>query len=336
VVRIGILGTARIARLFMGGSLRNARFTAIASRSSERAESFAREFGLERWYGSYDDLLADPNLDAVYIPLPHFLHAEFSLRAARAGKHVLVEKPAALSSAEFLQMWNACREGGVVLMESLMYRCKRIHLRVQELIREGAIGNVRHLNFSWCFPVMTLGRSRFRLDHPAGGALNDVGIYGADFLRLILGSDLKVISGGIWRASPGGVDLLAHALCSSPGSTASLTCGYLLDANYYVVGGERGSIYVPGSVSGRIAENLLRVHRIEDDRWDEERFAPENPYHALADHFGEVIEGRVEPLIRQEQTLANLRMLEDIRRLATEWTVAERGSITAPPSAGTR
>jgi xylose dehydrogenase (NAD/NADP) len=332
VVRIGILGTASVARLFLGANLQHVRFTAVASRDGARAAGFAHEHGIQRWFASYDDLLADSDIDAVYIPLPHHLHTEYSIRAAEAGKHVLVEKPAALSAADFERMRVASGKSGVVLMEAMMYRFKKIHRQVRQLIREGAIGPIRHLDFSWCFPLKSLQRSAFRLDPPAGGALNDVGVYGADLLHFLLDTSPQVLTGTIWRAAPGGVDLFTQALCTSGESTATITCGYLLDANYYVVGGEEGSIHVPGSVSGRVTENTLRIHRTNGDTWEEQIFGAENAYHAVADHFGEVIERGIAPLVRPEETLANLKLLEEIRRLAGERILEEGGSRAAPSS----
>lgn len=328
MVRIGILGTANIARLFFGGTLRHARFVAVASRSQERAEAFAAEFGLERWYGSYDDLLADHRIDAIYIPLPHHLHAAYSILAARAGKHVLVEKPAALSREEFLRARDACRQSGVLLMEGMMYRFKAIHARVRALVNEGRIGRVRHIDFSWCLPMRTLPRSRFRLDAASGGgALNDVGVYGADLLHKFLGPSLHAISATIVREEEGGVDIFTQALCLSVAATATLTCGYGVDANYYVVGGEEGSLHVPGSVSGRVMENVLQIHLVKDDIRKVEVFPAENPYHALVDHFAECIEAGTTPLITTDETLRNITFLDQIRQLATDQKLPAPASV---------
>jgi predicted dehydrogenase len=324
VVRIGILGTANIARLFFGGTLHHARFVAVASRSQERAETFAAEFGLERWYGSYDDLLADPRIDAIYIPLPHHLHAAYSILAARAGKHVLVEKPAALNRGEFLQARDACLHSGVLLMEGMMYRFKAIHARVRDLVNEGRIGRVRHIDFSWCFPMGTLPRSRFRLEAASGGgALNDVGVYGADLLHNFLGPSLHPIGATIVREEEGGVDIFTQALCLSDVSTATLTCGYGVDANYYVVGGEGGSFHVPGSVSGRVVENVLQIHLVKGDIRKVEVFPAENPYHALVEHFAECVERKVLPLITTDETLRNITFLDQIRQLAACYRLRE-------------
>jgi len=117
VIRIGILGTASIARLFFGAPLSRAAIVAVASRDAGRAQEFARHYHIPRSYGTYEELLADPGIDAVYIPLPQHLHHLYTIRAAEAGKHVLVEKPAAVSSAEIEQMISACCASRVLLME---------------------------------------------------------------------------------------------------------------------------------------------------------------------------------------------------------------------------
>ena len=314
MVRIGILGTARIAPLYFGGLLRHAQFVAVASRSADRAAGFAERHGLGRWHDSYDALIEDPGVDALYIPLPNHMHAEYAIRAVRAGKHVLVEKPAALTSADFRRMTEASTSAGVLLMEAMMWRFKRIHRRVLELVRGGSLGDLRHVDFHWCYPLRALDRGAFRLD-PAcgGGALNDVGVYGVDFLHQLMGGELEVRYAAMEREEEGGVDLFTHALLASKGATATLTCGYTSDANYYVLACEKGMIHVPGSVAGRVVENRALMHRIDGDDRSEERFAAENPYHALLDHFAACVLGKETPMITPEETGQNLDLLGRIR-----------------------
>jgi predicted dehydrogenase len=264
-------------------------------------------------------LLADPHVDAVYIPLPNHLHAPYTIRAAQAGKHVLVEKPIALGTRELEEMIRACAQAGVLLMEAMMYRFKRIHQHVARLVAEGAIGELRFVDFSWCYTPREGEREDFRFDPQAGGgALNDVGIYGADFLLMVLGRSLQPMYAYISREEKTGVEIFVHALLANGRVRGALKCGYGLDANYYILSGTRGLFHVPGSVSGRVTENVLRIHNTGNDTWREEVFPPENPYHALLDHFAECIETGIRPRIALEDSLNNLKLLEEIRRVAGE------------------
>ncbi len=163
-LRFGILGTARIARGF-AHSLRGAagvEIVAVASRSADKAASFAREFQIERAHGSYDALLADAGVDAVYIPLPNSMHAEWTMRAARAGKHVLCEKPLATSAADARAMFACADACGVRLLEAFPYRMQPQTLAVRRLILDGALGELRLVRASFAFPLS--GDDDIRLD----------------------------------------------------------------------------------------------------------------------------------------------------------------------------
>jgi predicted dehydrogenase len=322
MLRVGILGTAGIARAFFEQPLREARIVAVASRVLERAERFADELGIELRHGSYERLLADPRVDAVYVPLPPHQHAEWVVRAARAGKHVLVEKPAACTAAEVRAMAEACAEAGVVGMEALMYRHKSLHQQVLARVRAGELGRVRLLDFRWCVNLGRVARSSFRLDPAAGGGcLLDLGVYGIDFARQLLGEPLELLHAYLHRADPGGVEVAAHALLRAGSSRAehatfALRCGFDTDANYYVVSGELGSFHVPSSVAGRRVDNVLHAHFLDGDRRTEERFAAENPYVAELEHFAQCVRDRTAPLTGLDNACRNLEWLDRIRTRA--------------------
>src|SRR5512143_2829693 len=153
VLRWGLLGAARINRMIIP-ALRSSpdnRLLAVASRDPAKAAACAREWGIERAHGSYEALLADPESDAVSVPLPNHLHAEWTIRAARAGKHVLCEKPLALSVAEVDAMEAAARESGVVVAEAFMYRHHPQTLEVKKLVDGGAVGDVRFVRGTFSF-----------------------------------------------------------------------------------------------------------------------------------------------------------------------------------------
>lgn len=318
MVRVGILGTARIARAFFDAPLCDVEIVAIASREKSRAEAFGKEFNIPRCYGSYEHLLADPEIDAVYIPLPQHLHCEYTIKAARAGKHVLVEKPAALSSVEIRSMIDICKEHDVFLMEGFMYRFKRIHHRLKEIVTSGKIGRITYIDFNWCFHIGTLFRSAFRMDpKTGGGALYDLGIYGIDFMRYVTDEEPKLLHAQIHRDAPDGVDMFSHAVFTIADATATVTAAFTTDANYYAVCGEKGSIYARTALAGRSVENILQIHLLGGDESIEERFPPENPYINELEHFARCIETNERPFPDAENSLKNFRVLEEVFASAT-------------------
>jgi xylose dehydrogenase (NAD/NADP) len=317
MIRFGILGTAGIAQRFLVAEPTGARITAVASRNRNRAESFSRKYGIPRFFDSYDALLDDPAIDAVYIPLPQHLHARYVIRSAQAGKHILVEKPAALTVDEATSMKKACADNGVLCMEAFMYRFKSLHRRIREIVRGGEIGVIRYINFNWCFNIHELDRSPFRLKKElGGGALYDLGIYGIDFLRFLTGLEPVVHAAFLRREHHDGVDMFVHAALTVGDIFATVTAGFDNDANAYTISGERGSVHVPGSLSGRAVENTLQAHFLGGDRRSEETFPPENPYIAELGYFAECIQQHRQPEADLNNSISNLRVVEKIFAVA--------------------
>jgi xylose dehydrogenase (NAD/NADP) len=205
-LRWGILGTARINRMLIP-PLRvspDNRLVAVASRDLARGEAYAREWEIGRVHGSYEALLADPEIDAVYIPLPNHLHAEWTIKAARAGKHVLCEKPLALTVADVDAMVEACRAAKVVLAEGFMYRHHPQTLKVKQLLDEGAIGTLRYLRGAFTFELTRPNDVRLKPEW-GGGCLWDVGCYPVSFARLLVGQEpLEVFGSQV--LGPTGID----------------------------------------------------------------------------------------------------------------------------------
>lgn len=247
LLRWGLLGTARINRMVippLRTSPRN-RLVAVASRERARAEDYAREWEIERAFGSYEDLLADPGIDAVYIPLPNHLHVEWTVRAARAGKHVLCEKPLALTLDEVDRAQDAAQENGVVVAEAFMYRHHPQTLRVKALVDEGAIGAIRFVRGTFSFPLTR--PNDVRLD-PAmgGGSLWDVGCYPVSFTRFVLGAEPLEVFG---QATPGpsGIDETFAGQLVFPGGgvLAQIDCGFRAPHRvWFEVVGSEGAIEV--------------------------------------------------------------------------------------------
>jgi D-xylose 1-dehydrogenase (NADP+, D-xylono-1,5-lactone-forming) len=212
----GLLGTARINRALippLRASKRN-RLLAVASRRPETAAAYAREWGIERVHGSYEALLADPEVDVVYIPLPNGLHAEWVIRAARAGKHVLCEKPLAVTVEEVDAIAGAAREAQVTVAEAFMYRHHPQTAQVREVVTSGALGRVRLVRGSFSF-VLTRPQDARRDPALGGGSLWDVGCYPLSFARSALAQEpLEVM--GVQHEGPTGVDLTFAAQLRFP------------------------------------------------------------------------------------------------------------------------
>jgi xylose dehydrogenase (NAD/NADP) len=226
-LRWGILGTARINRMVIP-PLRvspDNRLLAVASREAGRAEAYAREWGIERAYGSYEALLEDPDVDVVYIPLPNHLHAEWTRRAARAGKHVLCEKPLALSLEEIDTMEAAARERGVALAEAFMYRHHPQTARVKDLVDGGALGALRFVRGTFSFPLTRPGDVRLRPEW-GGGSLWDVGCYPLSFARHVVGSEPVGVFGSQAVGETGIDETFAGQLVFDGGVLAQIDCGF--------------------------------------------------------------------------------------------------------------
>jgi predicted dehydrogenase len=198
---------------------------AIASRDLDRAKQSAREWGIDKAYGSYEELVADPALDVVYIPLPNDLHPEWTIRAARAGKHVLCEKPLALTLAAIDDIAAAAKQAGVVVAEAFMYRHHALTLRVRELVAAGTIGTVRLVRGSFTFDLNRPNDVRL---NPAqgGGSLWDVGCYPVSYARFVLGEE--PVEAFAWQvAGPTGIDeTFAGQLRFPSGAFLQFDCGF--------------------------------------------------------------------------------------------------------------
>lgn len=224
----GLLGAARINRAIVGAMRESARgaVVAVASRESARAEVYARDNHIPRWHGSYEALLADSAVDIVYNPLPNHLHAEWTIKALAAGKHVLCEKPFAMTLAEVDAMFAAAQKHGRVLAEAFMYRHHPKILKAKEWLESGAIGEPRFMRASFSFTLDRPDDFRWAREW-GGGALWDVGCYPVSLARYLLGAPERVEA---WAArAPSGVDAtLVGALYFSKGCAAQFDCSFVM------------------------------------------------------------------------------------------------------------
>lgn len=225
-VRFGILGTGLIARSHVIPALLGAahcQLVGVASRSIEAASAVSAEFSIPNAYGSYDQLLADPGIDAVYLPLPNDLHGPWIKRAASAGKHVLCEKPLALTSAEARSVADHCSEHGVIAMEAFMYRFHPAWIKVRQLIADGAIGRLTDVAV-W-FSFRSTRETDYRMSAASGGgALYDVGCYAVDAIRMLLGDRPKSVLGTARLDANGVVDMTFSGILDYGDAHGTFTC----------------------------------------------------------------------------------------------------------------
>jgi len=245
----GILGAAKIARS-LAPAIRESQFAvpyAVASRTLEKAQTFASEYGFEKSYGSYEALLRDPAVDAIYIPLPNGLHCEWTVKALRAGKHVLCEKPLADDVTQCRKMIAAAGKSGRQLMEAFMYRFHPQTTKVKELLTAGAIGEVRIVRAAFGFPLNQEAPNVRLAADLAGGCLMDVGCYCVNAIRYFFGEEPIAVLGHAARAKANGVDLtFAGTLIFSDQRAGIFNSSFktVLDWNVEIVG-TQGRIFVP-------------------------------------------------------------------------------------------
>jgi predicted dehydrogenase/aryl-alcohol dehydrogenase-like predicted oxidoreductase len=323
-LRWGIIGTGNIARKFAAAlpKSKTGKLTAVGSRTLAKAQKFASEFNIPKSHGSYEALLADADVQAVYISTPHPQHPEWAIKAARAGKHVLCEKPIGVNHAQAMAIIGAARAAGVMLMEAYMYRTHPQTARLVELIRDKAVGDVRVIKASFSFHAGFNAESRLFKNDLAGGGILDVGGYPVSMARLIAGvatggtvaepTEVK----GVGRLGQTGIDEWTVAVMKFPGDIlASVGTGIALTQDNTVqVFGTQGSITVPwpwiparegGEVKIIVAKNGQPVEEIviKTDDW---------LYALEADAFAAGVENRQAsfPAMTWDDTLGNARALD--------------------------
>jgi xylose dehydrogenase (NAD/NADP) len=285
----GILGCAGIAERALIPAIKESRtgtLFGIASRDTDKAAGWARRHGFERSYGSYRELADDPDVDAVYNPLPNNLHAEWSIRAARAVKHVLCEKPMAMNAGEVRGMAAAAEASGVLIMEAFMYKFHPQIEAVLDLLSRGKIGPVRSAHSSFTFRFEADGVDYRWSPQMGGGALYDVGCYTISACRLVFGAEpLSVFARTVLHPKYG-VDLSTHALLEFPGGRIA-HCDCAFDAHFQSclrVVGEGGTLALGRAFSAKSHTVALRL--VKGDRREDIPVPVANMYTLMVDHFG--------------------------------------------------
>ncbi len=317
-VKWGLLSTALINEAILGGAAESsqAEVIAVASRDEERASSYADEHGLERSYGSYEGLLADPDVEAVYISLPNSLHVEWTLRALEAGKHVLVEKPFSRHSAEVEQAFDAAEAAGLVLSEGFMWRHHPQTYRLVELINSGVAGRVRVVRTAFAFDLgAERGTGDTRFD-PAldGGALMDVGCYCISGLRLMAGEPER--ARGEQVVGPSGVDVIfTGALAFANGVVGHFDCGFIVPRRGGLeVVGEEATILVPDPFTPQTPGILVQRPGSDPARISVE---PANSYGLELENVSAAIRGEGPLLLGREDAVGQARTIDELYRSAT-------------------
>ncbi len=289
-VRWGILGAARINRRTIPGlqAAANAEVVAIASRDREKAGEAALQWGIPNVHSSYEALLADPNIDAVYIPLPNGLHVEWSVKAAQAGKHVLCEKPLALTPQEVAQVEAAAQSNKVQVMEAFMYRFHPQQARVRELLAAGEIGKPKVLRATFSFPLSVFSYN-IRLDSRlGGGATWDVGCYGINIARWLFGSEPHSVYAQ--ATIEGDIDIAAAAIFDF-GNDRRAVLDYGMNygrRSFYELMGTGGTLSVENMWQEADTPGYLYLRSNEKGLITEE-FAPTNHFQLQAEAFSAAI-----------------------------------------------
>jgi predicted dehydrogenase len=316
----GILSTADIARKkVIPGIQKAARcdVVAIASRDGAHAREVAAELGIPTAHASYEALLADPNVDAVYIPLPNHLHAEWTIAAARAGKHVLCEKPLATTAADAEQMIKVCEAEGVMLMEAFMYRLHPTWEAARSLVVSGRIGEMRTVQ-SW-FSYFNDDPGDIRnLVETGGGALYDIGCYCVNLSRMLFGAEPERVRGSVLRDPVMGIDVLTSAILDFGDGVATFTCSTRAEPDQRVhIYGTQGriSLEIPFNIPpDRPTRVFVTAGGDPPVRPDTEvlTFEPANEYTIQAERFTAAVLNGGQVPIPPSDAVGNLRVIEEL------------------------
>jgi D-xylose 1-dehydrogenase (NADP+, D-xylono-1,5-lactone-forming) len=322
-IRWGVLGYARIARESVIPAIvksSNSELHAVASRLESKLAECRAKFSPPALYPFYEELLRDPAVDAVYIPLPNALHREWTIRAAEQGKHVLCEKPLALDAAQCREMAAACAANKVCLMEAFMYRYTDRTRQVLEVLRSGALGEIKFIGSTFRFLLANPESIKFKPEL-GGGSLYDVGCYPVNFTGMVM----DAISGGqpdaalpesiaVQYTRQGGVDMIFSALLKYPsGLVASLNCGFNTQKNVHSeIAGTRGVLEIPDTFSDYPGALILATgeERRKLPVAECERYRLE-----VEDFAGAILQKRA-PRLGLAETLRNIEIMDRLQAAA--------------------
>jgi predicted dehydrogenase len=311
----GVIGTGNIAGKFAGQlpQTDRAEMVACGSRSQESADRFAIEYG-GVGHASYQAMLDDDNVEAVYISLPNSMHHEWTIKAVEAGKHVLCEKPFASNVAEAKEMFAAGKEAGLSVIEAFMYRTQPVIHKVIEMVRGGAVGEVRIIrsNFTFNRPA-SMDDCRYQPEL-AGGSIMDVGTYCTNFTRALVGGEPTEVS-AICHKHAGGVDEYAAGTMRFAGDIlTTFTCGMTVNSDWGTfIGGTKGHLHIDAPW---FSEGKFTVTEGNEESTEHEVKSPMDLYAMEAAAFAEAAQDGAAPWLTEADTLGNMAVLDQLRASA--------------------
>lgn len=324
-VRFGIVSTAKIARDWVIPAMQavpECEVVAITSRDTNRAASVAAQFGIPRHFGSLAEMLADPEVEAVYIPTPNSAHVGETIEAARAGRHVLCEKPIALDAAEARQLIDVQRKTGVQMSEAFMVRYHPRWLAAREIVRSGRLGKVTQIHATYSVLNDNPDDIRFNPEL-GGGALGDVGVYPITAARFLFEDEPFAATATFQKLNPAGVDVAVSGILEFPDHCSLLFSGALLQAwsHWIMVIGSEGWMEIPIAVwPSAEEETVIRLRgRIDLNDADIEvlTFPPANQYEHEVREFARAVRGMAPQAWPIENAVAGMRVLDAVRKSAS-------------------
>lgn len=311
----GVLGAGFIANRAMIPAIQNcagASVVGLASSSEQRGRETAARYAIERVYTDYQALLDDPDVQCVYIALPNYLHREWTIRAAQAGKHVLCEKPLAMNAAECDDMISACQQAHVLLMEAVMYRFHPRMQHVKRMLDAGEVGELRFLHCAFSFPFHAPANYR-AFPEFGGGALLDIGSYCVNAARWLSGCEPRVHASRI-SYSREALDTAASAILEcSDRLSAHIQCSFDAGEHQVIeVVGTSGAMNTPLAFTAwREDTTFLLVQR--GQTFEQIQFAPADPYQLMVEHFMACARGETALRYPPQDGQATLRVLDALR-----------------------
>jgi predicted dehydrogenase len=319
-MRLGIVSTADINRKVIPGAHASEKvdLVAVASRDQARADAYAKEWHIPRAYGSYEAMLDDPEVDAVYISLPNTMHREWSIRSAEAGKHVICEKPFSKRASDVEEAFDAAERAGRLLTEAFMYRHNPQTAKLAELVRGGAIGELRVVRTAFSYSLYDADNIRLRTD-VEGGSLMDVGCYCVSGTRLVAGEPESVY--GQAYIGPSGTDWVFTGAMRFPGDVHALfDCGTCLpERDELEAIGTEGSLFLDDP--WHCLEPVIELRR--DDGVEEIRLDPTDSYRLELENLADAIAGDAPLLLGREDAVGQARTIEALFRSAETGTPAQ-------------
>ncbi|MBC7812675.1 MAG: Gfo/Idh/MocA family oxidoreductase [Burkholderiales bacterium] len=321
-IRWGILSTANIGRKRVVPAMqaaRNGRVVAVASRDVARAKSFADELSIPTAYGSYEELIADPNIDAIYNPLPNHMHTEWSIKSAEAGKPVLCEKPLASDAAEAQHMVDTFARLGIPLAEAFMYRFHPQTQRVKKMVDEGAVGDVRLISASFEFNVRDEDDIRLKAEM-AGGSMMDVGCYCVSIARMITGEEPHRVTATANYEPNGGVDNIAGGTLHFPSGVIAVFDSGVRSyfTHRYEVRGTSGRIVVDEAfvINPTLPSKIRYWHDDAPGGYEEIEIPAANSYTLMAEDFADALLNNRPPLFPAQDAADAMVVLDNLRAAA--------------------